>query len=315
MTNRLALQREGADVLLQEWTTYEGMATEQPVAHQPLRLTPEMQEQLRGELAASRASGGETQRNRTVNEQLKAIRDAGSGQSNPQMRELDFMWKAYELGLNAASPVDASGLRQIRTYTMVAAFSPDFVEVLLLRKPDTHTNPIFRGRWTFPGGFVESGENIAESAVRELREETNLRIKASDLWPIMRMWCNCDPLEAEHEVVIFGAITQLDKVAGTREEPVEVFTALPANSMWYLPQIRDLVIARMKQPRAALAATASAPSKELEALRDEAKRDAKSKVDSGWAVFQPFTVCTRQAKGADGRHRHPERLRSSCKLK
>jgi len=40
--------------------------------------------------------------------------------------------------------------------------------VLLVRKP--------RSRWTLPGGKVESGETIADAAMRELYEETGLGV-------------------------------------------------------------------------------------------------------------------------------------------
>lgn len=50
--------------------------------------------------------------------------------------------------------------------------------LILKRSSDASTFP---GYWNFPGGRVEEGEPIKEAAVRELREESGLEVKSSDL--------------------------------------------------------------------------------------------------------------------------------------
>jgi nucleoside triphosphatase len=39
------------------------------------------------------------------------------------------------------------------------------------------TSPKWKGKWVIPGGHVEPGETIMESAIREAKEETGLSVK------------------------------------------------------------------------------------------------------------------------------------------
>lgn len=39
--------------------------------------------------------------------------------------------------------------------------------------------PPFEGRWSLPGGGMELGETVAETAVREVAEETGLQVKVT----------------------------------------------------------------------------------------------------------------------------------------
>jgi 8-oxo-dGTP diphosphatase len=49
--------------------------------------------------------------------------------------------------------------------------------LVLKRRDDDELDP---GRWDFPGGGVERGEELRDTAKREVREETDLDIKPED---------------------------------------------------------------------------------------------------------------------------------------
>lgn len=49
--------------------------------------------------------------------------------------------------------------------------------VLLVKR----NNPPNQGRWALPGGLVELGERTQDAAVREISEETGLRVKVEGL--------------------------------------------------------------------------------------------------------------------------------------
>ena len=54
-------------------------------------------------------------------------------------------------------------------------------QVLLVRR----VGEPFRGYWTLPAGFINSGEDPAEAAVRECLEETGLSVRVTRLYDII----------------------------------------------------------------------------------------------------------------------------------
>lgn len=135
-------------------------------------------------------------------------------------------------------------------YTLLFAFNPDFSKLIILRKPKNHKNPLFRGKWTVPGGKLEVNETGLICAIREFQEETGIDCNPNNVHYILSFNCNCDPSEKEHEVIVYGTVLpehRLKKGKGTIKEPIKLCSVLPKNSIWYLEAIKSLSIERIKQ--------------------------------------------------------------------
>ena len=50
-------------------------------------------------------------------------------------------------------------------------------KILLIKRK----NEPFKGKWALPGGFVEYGEKVEDTVVREVYEETGLKTKIRDI--------------------------------------------------------------------------------------------------------------------------------------
>lgn len=60
--------------------------------------------------------------------------------------------------------------------TDIFIFDDDFNFILIKRK----NNP-YKDYWALPGGFVEYGESVETSAIREAKEETSIDVELKDL--------------------------------------------------------------------------------------------------------------------------------------
>lgn len=81
------------------------------------------------------------------------------------------------------------------------------------------------GKWVFPGGFVDRGEQLEEAAIRETREESSLEIRITRLLNIYSY-----PHNPVIIVVYVGEAVKGQPSAG--DETLEVNTFEPATIPW-----------------------------------------------------------------------------------
>ncbi len=120
--------------------------------------------------------------------------------------------------------------------------------VLLVRRG----KPPLLGRWTIPGGTVELGETLEQALVRELQEETALRIAPVELLTVV------DRIERDrqgvryHFVIVDYLCRWLAGEAAAGSDALEVAWAAPEELVRY-----DLPAKSLAVVQAALAHAAS----------------------------------------------------------
>jgi 8-oxo-dGTP pyrophosphatase MutT (NUDIX family) len=82
----------------------------------------------------------------------------------------------------AASPVSRIGGRPRQRMAAYALVVDSAGLLLLVRQPDGRGR---LGRWLLPGGGVEFGEHPEQTVIREVREETGLRIRVGVLLDVV----------------------------------------------------------------------------------------------------------------------------------
>jgi len=75
-----------------------------------------------------------------------------------------------------------------------------------------------KGRWTLPGGYMESGESLQEGAAREAQEEAGVNVKIGPLLAIYQ------PPAKDKVIMIFrGELPSYDAKAGVESQEVKFF--------------------------------------------------------------------------------------------
>jgi 8-oxo-dGTP diphosphatase len=74
-------------------------------------------------------------------------------------------------------------------------------------------NEPFKGKWALPGGFVDMDETLEEACIRELFEETGLKVASMKQFKAFDA-INRDPRHRTISVVFSAQLEQKTKVAG-----------------------------------------------------------------------------------------------------
>jgi ADP-ribose pyrophosphatase YjhB (NUDIX family) len=98
----------------------------------------------------------------------------------------------------------------------------DAGRALLLRRG----NEPRRGKWTFPGGYVDFGETMTEAALRETREEVGMRVRIGEILGIY-----CDPKHPSPMIAVYLAAPG-DDAPQRSEEALEIRYFKPEELPW-----------------------------------------------------------------------------------
>jgi len=97
--------------------------------------------------------------------------------------------------------------------------------VLVRRK-----NPPFKGKWALPGGFVRYGERVEDALLREVEEETGLKVRIEKLIGVYSD-PRRDPRGHVVSVCFRAKATGGELRAGSDAAEVRIFPEIPWNEL------------------------------------------------------------------------------------
>ena len=118
-------------------------------------------------------------------EQLLPLVDDDTPASNPYRIELELLSNLVgdysDIHFAISNPPDEEGVKSFYAYDYprpavtadcVVMTNEPFPKVLLIQRG----NDPYKGLWAFPGGFMNMDETTEQCAIRELEEETNMKV-------------------------------------------------------------------------------------------------------------------------------------------
>ncbi|WP_336920793.1 NUDIX hydrolase [Aquipuribacter sp. SD81] len=134
-----------------------------------------------------------------------------------------------------------SGLRPVQRLASYAVVhpGPDPDHVLLVRAPRTSD---LAGRWFLPGGGVDHGEHPADAVVREVHEETGLRVRPTgvravldDVVDLPHRGLQVHTVRVVHDVEVLGGTLRPE--AGSAPEDLLSVTPAEADALPLTPYV------------------------------------------------------------------------------
>ncbi|CAL8248970.1 unnamed protein product [Lota lota] len=173
---------------------------------------------------------------------------AGAGKRVPLKRPAFCPFKHLSVTQAAAIPLDVQN-RGVDVGVAVLLQSAN-QRVLLTRRAASLR--IFPGVWVPPGGHVELDETLAAAGLRELNEETGLKIELNDVDPqILGLWESAYPPQlsrgspVRHHIVTYMLLhsphTHQELQVGLRPDPAEV-----SGCVWADPDLARSIVSAVE---------------------------------------------------------------------